>query len=396
MTIVGVIGLDAPMTVEELRTILAERLLAHPRFSMEFATNSWGRLVLRPAESFDITDHVRAVAAPVDEAAFQGFLSGLASGLLPQGRPPWEVLIVEDYRGKAQLVARLHHSLADGISLIQVLVSLCDEPDDSVSAATAGSDRGGSWLVRAWRVLTAAIRLALKPPDPATSLKSPVTGTKNVAWSQEFDLGVLKASARSRGATLNDLLTAAVAEALAGELASRGEAHDVLRAMVPFNLRPPIVGQPLGNQFGLVIPALPVGPVSQDERLALVRSRMAELRETAEGTAAYVVLNFMGLTARIVESAIVWFFGKKSSLVMTNVPGPRQTLRFGGRAIDRLMFWVPQSGGIAVGISVISYAGQVTVGVLADEASLEDPKSLVRRVEQALEDYSVPVEPVLP
>ena len=92
----------------------------------------------------------------------------------------------------------------------------------------------------------------------------------------------------------------------------------------------------------------------------------------------------------------MWFFGKKSSLVMTNVPGPRQTLRFGGRAIDRLMFWVPQAGGIAIGISVISYDGNVTVGVLADQASLADPASLVRRLEQALEDYSVPIEPARP
>lgn len=388
MTIVGVIGLDSPMSVAELRELLEERLLVHPRFRMRFEENRWGRVRLRPSSEFDISEHVRLMPSPPSDDDLLQTLGDLAGTLLPHGRPPWEVHLIERHGAGSLIVARLHHSLADGISLIQVLVSLCDEDADASAHRTAGSGREGNPLVRAARVVAAAIRLALKPPDPPTSLKAPLTGEKHVAWSRSFSFAALRQVASSHDATINDLLMAALAGAFRSLLEERGEAAtESLRAMVPFNLRPPAVGQPLGNRFGLVIPQLPVGDLERDQRLGVMQRRMAQLRRAAEGAAAYAVLNFMGFSARLVESALVRFFGKKSSLVMTNVPGPREPLRLGGRTIDRLLFWVPQAGGIAIGVSVISYAGTVVMGVLSDAGSLPEPGRLVDAFETELEAY---------
>ena len=92
----------------------------------------------------------------------------------------------------------------------------------------------------------------------------------------------------------------------------------------------------------------------------------------------------MGFSAAAVEAALVTFFGRKSSVVVTNVPGPSQHLHFAGRTIERLLFWVPQAGGIALGVSVMSYAGTVVLGVLSDTASLPDPDGFARRFEAEL------------
>ncbi len=387
MTIVGVVGLASPMTVSELRALLEERLLVHPRFRMRFERSRRGRIRLRPYPAFDIADHVRPMPTPDTEADLLAALSTLAGTLLPPDRPPWEVHLIEAHGAGSLVVVRLHHALADGISLIQVLVSLCDEADGT-SHRTAGGETRGNIVVRIARVIAAAVRLALKPPDPPTSLKSPLTGDKHVAWSRQFSFAALRNVARSHDATVNDLLMSALSGGLRSLLDERGEGStEALRAMVPFNLRPPAVGQPLGNRFGLVIPQLPVGELPRERRLEVMRERMAGLRSAAEGAAAYAVLNFMGFSARLVESALVRFFGKKSSLVMTNVPGPREPLRLGGRIIDRLLFWVPQAGGIAVGVSVISYAGTVVLGVLSDGGSLADPQRLVDAFEAELEAY---------
>ena len=48
-----------------------------------------------------------------------------------------------------------------------------------------------------------------------------------------------------------------------------------------------------------------------------------------------------------------------------------------GAAIDSLMFWVPQSGDIGVGVSIISYNGAVQFGVITDRALCPDPERVV-------------------
>ena len=391
MTILGVIQTEEPIAVDEVRSILEERLLAYPRFSMRFARSRFGRLILESDPNFDISFHVRTIPNPGSEARLLETLGGLAGSILPEGRAPWEVLVVENYEGGTLIIPRLHHSLADGIALIQVLVSLCDDAPEHRPPLTADAT-GRQGIVSRWlRVLTEAVRLALLPSDPPTSIKAPLSGVKNTAWSLPVSTTALRAAAAERGVTINDLVTAAISGALSAVLAERSEAEiDTLRAMVPFNLRNAEVGQPLGNRFGLVLPELPVGDLDSGARLRQVNRTMANLKSSAQGAAAYFVLNVMGFSARVVESLLVRFFGRKSSLVMTNVPGPSEPLSFGGRSISKLLFWVPQAGGIAVGVSVISYGGELTVGVLADDASLPDPMLLIEAYEKELAAYGVP------
>ena len=70
-------------------------------------------------------------------------------------------------------------------------------------------------------------------------------------------------------------------------------------------------------------------------------------------------------------------FASKATAVLTNVPGPRQTLYFAGKPLRRLLFWVPQSGEIGLGISIISYAGTVTVGLMTDEKLAPNPEAIL-------------------
>ncbi len=223
------------------------------------------------------------------------------------------------------------------------------------------------------------------PKDPPTSLKAPLTGSKRLAWSGSIPLENVQDAAGDAGVKINDVMLAALAGALREILSYRGESppHSV-RVMVPFNLRPPDPGQPLGNKFGLVLPELPVGTSDPRERLHLVHQMMNRLKRNAQGAAAYALLQVMGFSAAIVETALVKFFGRKSSVVMTNVPGPRSHLHFGGTRVSRIMFWVPQAGGIAVGVSLITYAGSARIGVLADEGSLPDPGALVEAFRRQL------------
>jgi diacylglycerol O-acyltransferase len=81
---------------------------------------------------------------------------------------------------------------------------------------------------------------------------------------------------------------------------------------------------------------------------------------------------------------LMQFFGAKSSLVLTNVPGPPQPLYLAGRRLDRIMFWVPQSGRLGLGVSILSYAGEVMVGVASDAGLVPDPERIVAGFEAEL------------
>jgi hypothetical protein len=78
-------------------------------------------------------------------------------------------------------------------------------------------------------------------------------------------------------------------------------------------------------------------------------------------------------------------FGDKASCVLTNVPGPRQPLYFAGRKINNFMFWVPRSGRIGLGVSILSYDGRVTLGVASDEKLMPDPELLLDGFEEEFE-----------
>ena len=88
----------------------------------------------------------------------------------------------------------------------------------------------------------------------------------------------------------------------------------------------------------------------------------------------------------------VKLLARRASAVMTNVPGPRAPLRFAGAVMDGVMFWVPQSGRLGLGVSVLSYAGQVRVGVAADERVVPDPSAIVVHFHDALDDLVAEVD----
>jgi WS/DGAT/MGAT family acyltransferase len=222
-------------------------------------------------------------------------------------------------------------------------------------------------------------RLILLPPDPPTAFKGALGRRKRAAWSKPVPLDDFKAIGQSFGATVNDVLIATASGALRRYLERRGEptAGLAIRASVPVNLRPPDEAHHLGNSFGLVFLTLPVGVTDPLRRLRVIKKEMDELKRSPEALVAYGVLSVMGLTPVEVERVGLRFFGSKATTVLTNVPGPREPLYLAGRKLDRIMFWVPQSGRLGLGISILSYNGGVMLGVASDEGLVPDPDKIV-------------------
>ena len=124
---------------------------------------------------------------------------------------------------------------------------------------------------------------------------------------------------------------------------------------------------------------LPIGIADPGERLYAVHARMNQLKTSYQPLLAFAVLAVSGMMVKPVQSAITGLFAKKATAVMTNVPGPKEPIRFCGRTVNQVMFWVPQSGDIGMGVSILSYGGGVQFGLITDARMCPDPEAIVER-----------------
>jgi hypothetical protein len=104
---------------------------------------------------------------------------------------------------------------------------------------------------------------------------------------------------------------------------------------------------------------------------------MDVLKVSPEPRIVYEILNMIGRAPGELADFATTFFSSKASVVLTNVPGPRQVIYFAGQPIRTIMFWVPQSGRIGLGISIISYRGEVSLGVMVDDGLVSEPERLI-------------------
>jgi WS/DGAT/MGAT family acyltransferase len=229
--------------------------------------------------------------------------------------------------------------------------------------------------------------LALMPDDSPTRLKGKPVGRKIVAWGEPIPLDPVKVIGKALGCSVNDVLLSCVAGAVGHYLRGRGDdpAGQEIRAMVPVNLRPLEKAYKLGNRFGLVPLVLPIGIEHPLERLAAVNRRMAELKGSYQPVLAFAVLAVAGLLVKPAQDALLGLFAKKATAVMTNVPGPREPLKFCGSTLVQNMFWVPQSGHIGMGVSILSYGGGVQFGLITDHGLCPDPQAIIAGFEPEFE-----------
>lgn len=420
MHINGVLVLDRPIELERLREVIGKRLLAIPRFRSRVVVPKSGRPYWEPDPAFDIANHVprTVLPDPGGDAELRQAVESVISTQFDFDHPPWSFRLIDNYRGGSVILGRLHHCLGDGVALMLVLLSLTDRTPDAdpavpnpfLSLYTPPDGEGGLDLaairglaeeimpdgmrlllhpaeafrsVKGWLkgpVATGNLgRLVLRKRDPRTLFKGPLGVPKCVAWSDSLPLEEVKAVGKALGGTVNDVLLSAMSGGLRRYLQRHGEPpHDLnFRAAMPVNLRTMERMNQLGNQFGLIFLSLPVGMADPVKRLEELSRRARSLKRSLEPIVVFRILDALGIVPREIQKLVVKIFATKATAVMTNVPGPRETLYLAGRPIQDIFFWVPQAGRVGIGISICSYAGGVRMGVGTDAGLVPDPENIV-------------------
>jgi len=419
MVVNSVMWFDEAVDPQALRALLCDRMIGRfPRFSQRVVEDNG--IWWEDADGFDLEDHLHPVRLPepAGRAELEQFVAGLVSVPLDRSRPLWDLYLVESYAGGGcALVFRMHHAIADGIALARLLLTLTDDPAAAAGVEVADPTESRRLGVRAlldeawhevvdlaghpWRLARVAgtavadaaalAKLATLPSDPHTALRGTVGIDKAVVWSEPVPLASIKEAGHRAGATVNDVILAAVAGALRAHLVRRrSPVHDI-RAIVPFNLRP--LDQPLpaelGNKFGLVYLPLPLTVAYRDERLREMSRRMNAIKHSAESVVAYGILELVGLAPAVVEDVAIDLFAAKGTGVMTNVPGPRTTVTLAGVPLRGTIGWGPTSGDLGLGVAVFSYAGEVTVGLCVDRGLVPDPRGLLDEIVRELEQLLI-------
>lgn len=230
--------------------------------------------------------------------------------------------------------------------------------------------------------------LALLPNDTPTRLKGKTGTVKCVAWSDPIDLIRVKDVGYVLGCSVNDVLLASVAGAIRSYLLAKGDTVDGdagLRAFVPVNLRAPGKEHKLGNHFGLVGLVLPIGEANPIARVFEVRRRMGELKTGYQAAVSMALLSVLGYVPKAIQRQALSLLSDKGTAVMTNVPGPAKPLYLAGSKIAQNMFWVPQSGHVGMGVSILSYAGGVQFGLITDRKLCPDPQSVIGQFQPEFE-----------
>ncbi len=437
MMITGVMVLAQRLELKRFKQLLRARFLKFERFRqrvLDLGAQAFWEL----DADFDVDRHVHRLelAGAGTQAALQQAVSALASTPLDFSRPLWSFHLIERYAGGSALVVRIHHCYADGIALVRVLLALTDrdgsvreEPSASVAPAAPGdlierfwapARQGVSQLSALFdgalkkaiefseapqavaealkakaqsglhsvgefaRELGAALALS---DDPDTPLKGRLGTRKQVAWSAPLPLDEVKLVARAFGATANDVLMACASGVLRTHLLDAGaDLADVsIRASVPVNLRKGDAAEALGNQFGLVFVDLPVGLSSPLARLAAVSAAMRMGKGSRQAEVTFGLLKALGMAPAAMQKPAFEMLSRKASVVATNVPGPVRPRFLAGARIEEMLFWVPQTGTIGVGLSLLSYAGRVYFGIMADANLVPDPAPLAREFARELE-----------
>jgi len=418
MMVSGALAFEKKVGFEEARELVAARLLKFPRFRQRVVSSNGLLKSLRWQDDpgFNIDRHFMKteLPAPGGEAEFQELAGKLMSEPLDQDHPLWQMRFIPDYQGGSALLCRFHHCMGDGIAMIYVMMSMTDEsPDAPVDKEFKTGQEGGGGMTledfgrrlgyntgrainsatnmvakpgkfvdalsKASSFVSALGKLTTMPADPETLFKGELIEAKRAVWSKPLDLDMVKAVGRQTGATVNDVLLAAVSGALGRYLVSRGRSTEGIniRAVVPVNLRSMEEAHQLGNRFGLVFLPLPLGIEDTLLRIFEISKRMNAIKDSQEALVSFGILQTMGVSPGPVFERVLQMFGSKATSVMTNVIGPKEPIYFAGSPMKQAMFWVPRSGGLGLGVSILSYNGRVWLGIATDAGLVPDPEKIL-------------------
>jgi diacylglycerol O-acyltransferase len=386
MTITAILWLGGRLAMDDLLALVEARLLPRPRFTALVVEPLVGAPRWQADRDFDVRSHVHHVAEPVGERELETLVSDLTSTRLDPRLPLWQMHLVDTPDGGSALVFRVHHAITDGVGLVDVLLSLSDQgplgwsPPDVPALRRRGA---GAALA----AIAGFAGLIASRRDPASPLTAKHRLHKHVAWTRSLDLASLRRAAHASGVGLTALVLALTAGALRRCLSQRSARLVDVRAMVPLTTRAPTEDDALGNRYASVFVSLPVSLAHHADRVLAASRALGHARLAGGLGLGRGLVDVASRVGAPIEHLGVRLLSRRASLVVSNVPGPREPRTLAGRALDAVIAFAPVTGELGLGITFVGYGPALSVGV---SSGLEDPM-LARDIVAAVEHEATTV-----
>jgi len=372
--------------------------------------------------SFDIEHHVRhlALPRPGEIRELLTLVSQLHSALLDRSRPLWECYVIEGVVGdRVAVYTKMHHAMMDGVSGMKLMRrSLSDTAQDHPTGVPwhlpprPGKKRGSrpSPLEGAWRSVQASARQVAAVPfatrelyrawqdagDPdATSIRQAppsilncrVSGSRRFA-AQSYSLPRIKRLAKHHEATVNDIILAMCASALRrylGELDALPDAP--LVTMIPMSLHTD--DDSTGNNVAMILASLATDVADPLERLGKIQRSVAYWKRRYKKMTSEQIMAFIATMAA--PAGLNLLTGMAPSrqafnLVISNVPGPQETLYFADAELEGMYPVSIVLDGMALNITITSYRDKLQFGLIACRRSLPSMQRMLTYLADALDD----------
>jgi diacylglycerol O-acyltransferase len=381
-------------SLDDVRALMAERLPRMPRLGQRISPHGSAR---RPRwvddPEIDLSWHVRetTLPAPGGRLALEEFVGRQAAGTLDRDRPLWQMWLVRGVGPDEEaLVVLLHHVIADGLGVIDILRNIL-EPQ--LPSATGDVPRGPGRVARAAAGTAGLIQLGLDGAAPTISITGPMRGDR-VFRTIALPLDRMRDLAKASGVRVTDVLLAVVGDAVGEVLVRRGEKTEgkALRVAVPVSLRPPApAGQGRsavpGNRTAGLRLDVPVDPRPARDRLLAVHRAAERRRRSGREIASTGVIRAMGLLPPPVQArAARWtyrarFFGS----IVSNMPGPSVRLSFAGAPLREVYPLLPLAAGVPLAVGALSWSGRLYVSLTAEPHLVPEAHDLGIRLGHAFE-----------
>jgi len=411
-----------------LRAMLDDLKRVPPGFPFDHRLKTGG--LVQPAliedDRFDIDYHVRhtVLPAPGDDRQLEDMVARLHANLLDRDRPLWEFHLIEGLRNRRfAFYTKVHHCIADGATFTRWFEESGSasptardshpvwqrepqpdgaEPDTGLLERLATSvtlvgegvktiidlSALGARLVRQSvfeRNRNAVLPLAAR----RTPLNVPTGAARSFAICR-FPLQEVRAAAHAGGASINDLVMTLCDLAVHRYLEERGAvAPDPLIAYMPVNLRRD------ENDDGNLISLLQVKLASQHEdplaALAEIRAASRATRALYSGVSRPAVQLYSLAVALLPLGEELLHLDSllppAINLVISNVPGPRRTMYFRGAEVLEAYPVNTLPPGVALSMTVCSYAGTMFFGLVGGRSAVPDLQRLNVHLQAVYEDF---------
>ncbi|HTT53405.1 MAG TPA: wax ester/triacylglycerol synthase domain-containing protein [Streptosporangiaceae bacterium] len=391
-----VILLHGSLDTGQLRAALGGRLHRAPRLSLRLAEIA-GVPWWVPDPDLDLDYHVveSSPAGAADDAAFRAWVAAIFARHLDRSRPLWRIDVLPGLAaGRSALVWRIHHALADGMTAMRMASAVLWDEGPVIAPRAArphrplagAAGRGGGGAGGGAHPFGDLMSAAREVPQPW--LRSPFDGhidaRRSVAFSTAGLDGLRRVSRATGGATVND----AVLTVVSGGLRRWLEAHHghlgPVRVKVPVSLHGPPPGHGHGhdaarpgNRDSFFCVDLPLGPPDPLDRLAVIQhaTRVRKRGHDAQHLDALMrELAHVPQLSHFAERALS--HARSFALNVSNVPGPRQPVHVLGRPVQAMYSLAEIGEHHALRIAVVSLAGTLNFGLVADPTLLSDVDQL--------------------